>query len=111
MERRVFERIPVNLYVIFYHSRQSYTGIVSNLSKNGICIETRKYFPLKSKLEILVLARGESLKIPVTVTASRELENGHKFYGLGTELIEEPPNYKKVVDIFAHNNLLHSIIN
>jgi len=75
-----------------------YTGIVSNLSKNGMCIETRKDFPLKSELEILVLMSGEALKVPVTVTVSRLIENGHMFYGLGTELIEQPSNYIQFVD-------------
>jgi len=107
MERRVFERTPVNLYVSFYHSRLSYSGIVSNLSKNGMCIETKKNFPLKSKLEIVVLARGELLKVPVTVTVNRLIENSQMFYGLGTELIEQPPNYKKIVYSFAHSNLLN----
>ncbi len=109
MERRVFERIPVNIYVRFYHSRLSYTGIVSNLSKNGLCIETKTHFPLKSELEIFVFARGESLKIPVSVTVNRFIEDSHLVYGLGNELIEQPPNYKKIVDSFTHNNFLNSI--
>ena len=107
MERRVFERTPVNLYVSFYHSKLSYSGIVSNLSRNGMCIETKMNFPLKTKLEIVVLARGEVLKIPVTVTVSRLIENSNVFYGLGTELIVQPPNYKKVISSFVHSNLLN----
>jgi hypothetical protein len=96
MERRASERIPINLYVRFYCNKMWHTGIVTNLSKSGMGIDTRKRFPLKSKFEIIIASQEATMKVPVTV--SRLMENGDPFCGMGTKIVEHPANYIRLID-------------
>jgi hypothetical protein len=53
MERRAFERISTNIYAKFFCDRILHTGIMTNLSKNGMHIKTKAYLPFKSESEVL----------------------------------------------------------
>jgi hypothetical protein len=65
--KRAYERIPTNINARFFYSRTLYTGVVTNLSKNGMFIKTCMCFPFESKFEILLLLKEEVLKVPVEV--------------------------------------------
>jgi hypothetical protein len=93
-EKRGSERIPINLKARFLYRRKLYKGIVTNLSKKGMSIETRKCLPLKSKIEILINKCG--VKVPVRV--SRIIEKDDVCSGMGIELVKQPAKYIKFVD-------------
>jgi hypothetical protein len=96
MERRSSERIPTNLYVKFFYNKMLYTGIVTNLSSYGMCIETRMYIPLDSRLEILMLSREAPLNISVKV--SWQIKKSDRYCGMGIQLNQQPQYYKSLVD-------------
>jgi len=96
MERRSSERIPTNLYVRFFYNKTLYTGIVTNLSSNGMCIETRMHIPLESRLEIFMLCQEAPVKI--TVKVSWHIKKSDMYCGMGTQLNQQPQHYKSLVD-------------
>jgi len=96
MERRSSERIPTNLYVRFFYDKTPHTGIVTNLSSNGMCIETRMHIPLESRLEIFMLAKEAPLKISVNV--SWQIKKSDRYCGMGTRISQQPQHYKSLVD-------------
>jgi hypothetical protein len=98
--KRAFERIPTNINARFFYSRTLYTGIVTNLSKNGMFIKTCMCLPFKSKFEILLLLTEEVLKVPVEVV--RLISTYDICEGMGIKLIEKPQNYLELVD--THKN-------
>ncbi len=101
MERRAFERIPTNLYARFFYGRKVYTGIVTNLSKNGMRIHTRACLPFKSKFVVIIPLIGKGLKIPVKV--SRLIKAGEIHRGMGIELLKQHKKYLELVDVVRSN--------
>jgi hypothetical protein len=101
MERRGFKRIPANLHTRFFYGNLSYTGIVTNLSENGMYVKTKKGLPLEAKLEMFVPLIDEVLKIPVEIR--RVVRKDDMCDGMGIELLELPLNYFKLVeDLHLH---------
>lgn len=95
MERRAFDRIPTNLYIRFFHNNMLYSGIVTNLSKNGMRIDTGVYIPSHSKFNVLLIIKGMNVKVPVKV--NRLITSGEVHRGMGVELSEQPQNYSGLV--------------
>ncbi len=96
MQRRAFERIPTNLQTTFLSDNTSYTGTVTDLSENGMFINTRVDFPFNSRLEIRIPLKEEILKVPVKVSRIKKTDD---FYdGMGVELLNPPPNYLEFVN-------------
>ncbi len=96
MEKRAFDRIPSNLYVRLCFENDINSGKLINLSKNGIFINTKVFFPLKTQFEILLPLEEEILKIPVKV--ARLSKKDDIYDGIGAELIESPLKYLEFVD-------------
>jgi desulfoferrodoxin-like iron-binding protein len=96
MEKRAFERIPSNLHVRLCFENDINSGKLINLSKNGMLINTKVFFPLKTQFEILLPLQEEILKIPVKV--SRLSKNDDIYDGIGAELLESPIKYLEFVD-------------
>jgi hypothetical protein len=96
MERRSSERIPTNLYVRFFYNKTVHTGIVTNLSSNGMCIETRMHIPLESRLEIYMLVKEAHLKISVKV--SWQIRKNDRCCGMGIQLNQQQQHYKSLVE-------------
>ncbi len=96
MEKRAFERISTNIYVRFFCGRILQTGIITNLSRNGMRINNRVCIPSDSKFDVLIIGRGADLKIPVKVNRLIESKDIHR--GIGVELLEQPLNYSVFVD-------------
>jgi hypothetical protein len=66
MEKRAFERIPTFFSVKLLCKNSLHDGIVTNLSQNGMCIETNGSFCSELNLEVLIpLSDEDFLKFPV----------------------------------------------
>lgn len=96
MEKRAFERIPTNIYSRFIHDRILCTGIVTNLSKNGMQIKTRARLPLGLKFEVLFPLIADGLKVSARV--NRVIKTDDRYGGVGLELLGQPKKYFEVVD-------------
>jgi hypothetical protein len=95
MERRVYKRIPANLYVRFFYGSLMCTGIVVNYSEDGMCIKTRKCLPVNSRFDLLIPLIDEVLKIPFKTVRLRR--TGDTYKGIGIKVLEQPKNYLKLV--------------
>ncbi len=95
MQRRAFERIPANLQTKFFSDNTICTGTVTNLSENGMFINTRMCFPFNSMFEIRIPLKEEILKVPVKI--SRIVKTGDFYDGIGVKLLNPPRNYLEFV--------------
>jgi hypothetical protein len=80
------------LKVRFRNCNTTYSGIVRNLSKNGLLINVKEMcFPFESEFEILMYVHNDILNIPVKLL--RIQMSPHGYDGLGVELIDPPQKY------------------
>jgi len=93
MNKRNSERTPVNLALRFPFSNTFIPGTVTDLSENGMFINTELCFPLESKFEVLIKLENEILTIPVQI--ARVVKSNNKYSGMGVRILNSPPGYRK----------------
>ena len=92
MKSRAFERVAANIPVRFSCCDVDYTGIMIDVSENGMYISTHEMsFPFDSRLEIIIPLNAKILKVPVEV--SRITKAGNVFNGMGLHLPDAPDDY------------------
>jgi hypothetical protein len=91
MHKRNSERIPVNLALRFPFSNTFIPGTVTNLSVNGMFIDTELCFPLESKFEVLMKLKDEILAVPVQI--ARIVKSDNKYQGMGVRILHSPAKY------------------
>lgn len=91
MHNRNSERIPVNLALRFPFSNTFIPGTVTNLSEDGMFIDTELCFPLASKFEVLIKLKNEILAIPVQIV--RIVKSNKRYQGMGVRILNSPPKY------------------
>ena len=94
MKKRAHERIPLDMKVRLLQSNSEYTGIVKNISKNGMYIETTDplpfsskfdvHLPFKSRLNVCINCGNNIFEIPVKV--KRLVGDDDSFTGMGVML-------------------------
>lgn len=96
MDKRASGRIPTNLKIKMCLDHDINTGIISNLSHNGMLITTKVCFPLKSQFDVLLPLGQDILRIPVKV--SRLLKKDDTYTGIGVELLDTPIGYQEFLE-------------
>ncbi len=96
MRKRAFERIPVNLEAKFSCHHEDYTGKITNVSENGMFIQTEMNFPFEPQFEIHILHKGNILKVPVKI--ARVVKTKNFYDGIGVEIIEQTEGYLEFVN-------------
>jgi hypothetical protein len=91
IEKRAFERIPVNISARFYHGNIFYSGIVRNLSEQGMFIDTKKCLPSDSMFVVIIREKNDLLKVIAKV--KRASRNTDTCLGMGVELLSPSPGY------------------
>lgn len=91
MEKRAFERIPVNVQANFFYGKTMYTGHVTNISQKGMYIKIDVCPHFELKFEMLLPFNDEVLKIPVEV--SRWVNIDDVCYGMGLKVLNSSQNY------------------
>ncbi|MHA2220176.1 MAG: hypothetical protein ACXACY_30205 [Candidatus Hodarchaeales archaeon] len=90
----------------YFYGNSLCGGIVINLSKNCLCINTMICFPLNTRFNLFLLLRGEMLKLPVEV---KRLDKENGFYNnMGVELLYPPQNYLEFVDSLKISRLYNN---
>ncbi|MEN8264093.1 MAG: PilZ domain-containing protein [Nitrospirota bacterium] len=65
MERRISRRIQTNINVKLYFCNKEYSGTATNLSGNGMFINTREVcFPFEPNIEVSFFFKRQVLRIP-----------------------------------------------
>ena len=94
IEKRAFDRIPVNLE--FHGFNMYYFGTVTNLSEEGMFIRSQKInFPLDVQFEVSIPLKHETLNVPVKV--KRVTKSIGYYDGIGVELMKQPYKYIKLI--------------
>jgi len=96
MEKRAFQRLPVNLQSRMFYGNMVYTGIVTNLSENGMFISTKMNFPVDSILIAVILLDTHTISIPVKIRRIvREAEQSSRAEdcGIGIRLLNSSKEY------------------
>jgi hypothetical protein len=95
-DQRKYRRIPTKIRTRFYCNETDYSGIILNISEDGMFISTQEVdFPFESNLELFIRRRHMLLKVPVIVRRLTKSES--VFDGMGVQIINPPPEYKKFV--------------
>lgn len=95
MEKRTSDRIPKKLSVRFPCCDSFSSGTVTNLSEEGMFINTDKCFPTQAKFEILIPFKKEILNVPVKLV--RLAKMGKMYNGMGVKLLNLPEKYLEFV--------------
>ena len=96
MQRRSFERIPVDFKVRYFCGDTALNGTVTNLSENGMFIDTTIDFPFDSNFELVLPLEDEVVKISAII--KRVVKNKGAYEGMGVELVNPPDNYLQLVN-------------
>ncbi len=91
MEKRHSNRIPKNLKVTFPCCNKLYSGTVTDLSENGMLINSDVNLPIKSNFEILILINNKIIKISTVFV--RLAKEGKDYKGMGVKLLNPPKIY------------------
>jgi Tfp pilus assembly protein PilZ len=95
IEKRTFQRIPINIDARFFHGNMFYSGIVRNLSDHGMFIDTKKC--LSSDSMFVVIIRENNHLLQVIAKVKRISTNSDTYEGMGVELIRPSSGYLDLV--------------
>ena len=101
-EKRLYERKLSHLYVSYESDSHLCKGIVKNISKNGMYIETKEPLPSNAVFNVLITFirvpwNKNILTLPVKTI---RVDKADKTYnGIGVEVLDPP---KKYLDIWMH---------
>jgi hypothetical protein len=96
LERRKFVRKLVREKVIYSFGNIFYSGRLSNVSGEGMFIETAYCFPVYATL-MLMMKKDENF-INLIVKVKRLVRNRGSYKGIGVQLMNSPGSYLKFVD-------------
>lgn len=95
MKKRAFERVNSNLHLSFSYNNSAHSGIVTNLSENGMRINTIDCPPYKAKFEVLFPVEGDILSLPAKV--KRLVKRHDVVDGMGVEILIPSEQYLNFV--------------
>jgi len=103
MKQRAFERMTSSLRVNFSIGNEIHSGILTNLSKNGMFVNTKNCLPPKSKFDILIpLVTGV---MSVSVKVRRLLKETNDYDGMGVEILNPSSQYFEFFNSMRSENI------
>ncbi len=109
MRKRQFERVSVDVTVSFFYDNALYTGKATNLSNNGMYIESDMCLPFQSKFELFLSTNSkvqllfplkyEDIEVPVKV--KRLVKADDCYNGMGVELLNHSEEYLDLIKSFS----------
>ncbi len=97
MEKRAFERIPVNIEMKFVCCNKVYSGTLMNVSNAGMFVKVDEmFFPFDSEMEVLIPFNDDELRIPVNF--NRFVMSPDSFDGIGVKLLNPSQGYLDFVN-------------
>lgn len=91
VQKRMFERIPVNIQARFFYGNIFYSGKIRNLSENGMFIHTKIPIPVKAIFPVIIRTDTMLLNILGRVRWSEEMTDQN--CGIGLEIVNPSQNY------------------
>jgi len=96
IQRRAFERIPANIGIRFFFGNANYSGIVTNISRQGMCI--RSLIPLSPGSLLPVIIRNEREVLIEHVRVKYSTNINSDISAMGVELLYPSPGYLEFVN-------------
>lgn len=93
MEKRNFQRIPthVHAHVRVLNLGSLHSGLITDLSENGMSIITGEYLSSGQDIEVYVPSKEDNLKVPAKII--RKINTGNLYDGFGAELLNSSKDY------------------
>lgn len=95
MQRRAYSRIDVTLDARFECGAKTTTGIITNISENGMFIHTKLDFPFDINFDLLIKSNTVLLNVPVKISRLERSQENHE--GIGVEVVGSPHSYVEYV--------------
>lgn len=95
MEERAYPRIPSSLDVKILHEGEMFSGIATNISKNGMSLRTYGIVPVSAHSKILLLL---DRIIEVRVTVARAVKLNNVYNELGVEISRARIDYISLIE-------------
>ena len=95
-EKRVDDRKPCQIPIYFATEDQVFTGLIKNISRNGLFIETQKNLPIGD--EILMTFRMQGIKKPIKIKGEIAHTTGT---GVGAKFNNSNANMMKIIRILV----------
>jgi len=95
-EKRSYRRIPSNLQARVLYGNLIYSGKVTDISENGMFINTKMNFPVNVVFLLVVMVNDSVIKIPIKVKRTVRFQkdySGNGSSGIGVELVSTPQGY------------------
>lgn len=100
MNRRFYQRVATDIQSqVSCLGRQDIATIL-NVSKNGMCIASRRGYSMNSELNLSITVPGTVLKLSARV--SRPVQDSDQGKVVGVEVLDAPPEYIYFVDYLAY---------
>jgi hypothetical protein len=96
MEKRTYERMPVEIDARFFCGKMFYSGTVFNLSAEGMHINTKKCFPSGTSV-VIIICNGKDL-LQVNTKVKRLTRTDGSYCGMGIEILNPSKNYLDYLD-------------
>jgi superoxide reductase len=108
MKKRAFERVRSSLHLSFSYDNSVYSGVVTDLSENGMRINAHGCCPpYHSRFDVLFPVEGEVLMLPAKV--KRLVKQHGSVDAMGVELLNPSMKYLKFVrDLKWESSFVHS---
>ena len=96
MRKRAVERIHSDLNAEFYWSDKVHSGMIADISENGMLLNSDTCPPMRAKFDLTIPTEGESFTVPVKVR--RLVKNDHVIDAVGLEVMHAPKRYLDFID-------------
>ncbi len=110
MGRRCCQRIPERLDVKFFVGNSLCSGIATNLSERGMCINTDMYVPCGANIKLLVVSKEKILNVMVTVKRLKLLMTDSFCNTMGVAVLNPHREYLEFVDHLRITNKFNTTI-
>ena len=106
-EKREYKRFDIDVQATLFYDNMVYSGVIMNLSKNGMFIRTKRQFPVDTMLMATLRIDDETVQIPVQIKRAVHSDNfsvpGES--GLGVHIIRSSKKYLNFVSTYSSQQM------
>jgi hypothetical protein len=105
MEKRKYGRFDTKLYVKIVSKSKTAWGLMSDVSENGMYIQSNRDFAMGEEIDIEIFMPDRSTAILKGILRRKaELPDSFRRYGLGIEITEKDIFYRRFMKFFDLQN-------
>lgn len=106
-EKREFKRFDTNIQASLFYGNMVYSGVITNLSKSGMFIRTKRHFPVDAMLMTTLQIDDESIQVPVRIkrAVSPVSSVGPEESGVGVHIIRSSTEYLNFLNEYSFRQL------